>query len=72
MQSLALMVGPLSGGAVAGAFGLDAVYLFIGGLLLLLAVGRTLFLQLSPARSQLEAAPSRELPAGQTGGGPSG
>ena len=39
MQSLALMLGPLGGGFTTGIAGIAAVYVVIGGILLVAAVG---------------------------------
>lgn len=45
MQSLALLVGPTAGGAVSALFGIRAVYLVIGALLVFTAVAAQLFIR---------------------------
>jgi DHA1 family multidrug resistance protein-like MFS transporter len=62
MQSLALMVGPISGGAVAGALGLDTVYVCVAALLLTMACAQ-FFLLRDPSRRPQPSAAAEGRPA---------
>jgi DHA1 family multidrug resistance protein-like MFS transporter len=55
MQSLALMIGPITGGAIAGAVGLDAVYVVVAALLLVMTGAQFFLLQAPSERAQPSA-----------------
>lgn len=60
MQSLALLLGPLAGGAIGGGVGIRAVYVAIGVILLLGAAAGKLLIREPPAYSALPATATAE------------